>query len=420
MLKTLTLLAMVTATAEAPSPAQPTDVEPTASETGDPNTVSTRFIPGKGLDITSRNNDFRIVTKLFGQVLYTMSHEEKDEEDDTTQSLQIRRARLIFSGHWFGEHNKYNIQLAFSPRDLQFKDGSPTKSPVFDWYLTFDYLRDLSFRLGQYRVPYSRQRRISIAKLQLIDRALANHEFNLDRDIGMDFHSKDFLGLNLLRYNAGVFIGKGRDAYEQADPALLYSARIELLPLGMFDDYVETDLKRRKRPAMSIGAAYAFIDQAEGNKGILGSRPEDGGTTDTHNLTADIMFKVFGISLLSEFFYRKGKRNYGDATIIDDSGTEIPAPREDPRDGLGWFAQVGWLVPVIPVELSARYSQVHPVGDQTSLGRGDEVGGGINWQIFGNSIKLSADYFHIFKDEDKNGLIDNVVDQVRIQLQAGF
>ncbi len=385
-----------------------------STENEEPTGARVRFTPGKGLDITSNDGDFRLVTNLFGQVLYTMAY---DEEEEASQSLQIRRARLIFKGHWFGEHNKYTIQLAFSPKDLQFKDGSPTKSPVFDWFLTFDYLRDLTFRFGQYRVPYSRQRRIPVAKLQLIDRALANGEFNLDRDIGFDLLSKNLFGLDFLRYNAGVYIGEGRDAYAQTDLALLYCARLELLPLGLFDDYIEADLERRKKPALSIGAAYSFIDEAKGNKGILGSRPTDEGTTDTHNLTADIMFKAVGLSILAEFFFRKGIREYGDATVIDDTtGAQMPAPREGPRDGIGWFAQTGWVVPVIPLPLAARSSQVHPRGDGTSLLRGDEVGGGINWWFHGPSMKLSADYFHIYRE----GSFSAATDQVRVQFQAGF
>ncbi len=384
------------------------------STVDDDRVTTIHFEPGKGLDIKNGDGSFRLTTKLFGQVLYTMLYAA--EAEDATQSLQIRRARLMFSGNWFGEHNKFKVQLAFSPKDMQFKNGNPTKSPVFDWILIFDHLRDLSIRLGQYRVPYSRQRRIPIAKLQLIDRAIANHEFNLDRDIGFDLHSKNLFGIDLLRYHAGVFIGEGRDAYAQTDLALLYSARIEILPLGIFKDYLGPDLERSRKPRLSIGAAYAFVDKAKGNKGIIGDAPTDGGTTDTHNLTADVMFKIAGVSLLGEVFYRQGRRDFGEATTIDDSGAEVPAPLEAPRDGMGWLAQLGWVVPVIPLELSARYSQVHPTGDETSLTRSDELGGGINWWIFGPSMKLAADYFHIFSDAD----IGAAVDQVRVQIQAGF
>jgi phosphate-selective porin OprO/OprP len=407
MLNTLVIITVLAAATQT-HPKENTP-DPTDANKG----VSAEFEPGKGLDMSSSDGDFRLVTNLAGQVLYTVV---SDEEEETSQSLQIRRARLVFSGHWFGEHNKYYIQFALSPRDLQFKDGNPTKSPVFDWILTFDYLRDFSFRLGQYRVPFSRQRRIPYSKLQLVDRALANFEFNLDRDIGMDFHSNNLLGLDLFRYNAGVFIGEGRDTYEQSDFELLYVARVEVLPLGMFEDYFEADLERRSKPALSIGAAYAFLDKAKGNRGILGSAPSDGGTTDTHNATADLMFKLVGFSLLSEVYYRKGKRDFGDATVIGESGVEVAAPLEDARTGMGWFAQVGWVVPKVPFELAGRYSQVRPVGDHTSLTRSDEVGGGLNWYFFGPSLKLSADYFHTFKEGD----LDNATDQLRVQLQAGF
>jgi phosphate-selective porin OprO/OprP len=400
------------------------DKKATDAETPPP---KIRFAQGNGLSITSGNGRFRLTTNVFAQLLYRAIHQRDDtdrwNEENTEQAFQVRRARLIFGGHLYNRHNKFYLQLAFSPIDMQLTDGTVTKTPIFDWFFRFDYLRDLTFQIGQYRVPYSKQRRIPYAKLQFVDRTRANFEFNLDRDIGFSFRSGDFLGLKLLRYHAGVFIGEGRDGYGAADFGMLFCGRIEIHPLGLFGDYIEADLKRRKRPGLAIGAAYAYLGNAKRNRGILGRVPSDGGTTDTHNATADLMFKIAGVSIFSEFYYRKGQRTFGDATIEDETGQVVLEPREDPRDGLGWFAQLGWVVPVIPLEVVGRYSQVHPLGDSSlnpdedQVGeRGDEVGAGINWYIFGPSMVLSADYHHWFD----RGTIDTGSDSIRLSFQAGF
>ncbi len=393
----------------APPPPPPIEPEPEAPEPR-PHVTAT-YTPGKGLAVHSLDGRFKVNTKLFGQVLYTFVN---DNDGHNSQSLQIRRARLLFSGFAFGEHNKYFVQLAFSPKDMQWQDGAPTKSPVFDWYFTFDHLRDLTFQIGQYRVPYSRQRRIPISKLQFIDRTLANFEFNLDRDIGFHFSSKDLFGLGLLRYYAGVFIGEGRDGYAETDTNFLYNARIEILPLGLFDDYLEADLERRKTPALSIGAAYAFLDEAKGDQGILGSMPIDGGTTDMHNLTADLMFKIAGVSILGEFFWRDGQRkeqSFGDVQIL-----ESEVAQTAPRDGIGYFAQAGWVVPKIPLEIVARYSALRHLKKSSTLDDGDEIGAGIAYYIFGPALKVSADYHHTWY----LGELDEANDQVRLEFQAGF
>lgn len=398
--------------------------DPPAS-TPDGNTATSAFQPGKGLEIHSADKAFKLNIKLFAHVLYTatggtgpLSTTKTRDIDNYQQSFEVRRARLVFSGNFFGEHNQYYVQLAFSPKDMQFKNGAPSKSPIFDWYFKFDYLRDLTLQVGQYRIPYSKQRQLPYANLQFIDRSLGNFEFNLDRDIGCDLRSDDFLGLGLLRYRVGVFIGEGRDGVAATDFGMLYVARVELLPLGIYKDNSEADLERRVKPGLAIGAAYAFAHDAKRDRGILGNAPDDEGATDIHNATVDIALKVAGISVFSEFYMRQGWRHYGDGTVIDDvTGDEIPAPHTPPRNALGWFGQLGYVLPWAPLEPVFRYSQVHPYRTDTSIGdRVDEVGGGLNWYIEGSAMALKADYHHRFSGGD----LGDGTHELRLSFQAGF
>ncbi|MBL4683536.1 MAG: hypothetical protein JKY37_03015, partial [Nannocystaceae bacterium] len=348
------------------------------------------------------------------QFRYTLENE--DESGDTSHGLQIRRARLQFKGHVFNKHNKFKTEFALSPRDMGF-DGSVThRTPILDWYFDFDYFRDLTVRIGQAKVPYSRQRVVSSGDLQLVDRSLANGEFNLDRDIGIDIRSKDFRGLDKLRYYAGVFFGEGRDQYQPSNFEMFYLARVEVLPLGMFKDYKEADFKRSLHPRVALGAAYAFVDGAVGNRGVRGSTPSDGGTTDYHNVTADVVFKIAGFSLFSDVFFRQGRRNFGEAVVVGDMGLEMPAARELARNGLGWSATAGYLIPRLPLEFAARYSQVNPLGDATSLSRKDEVGGGTSYYFAGHPLKLQLDYFAQYGD----GQLKHSDHIIRLQLQAAF
>ena len=129
-----------------------------------------------------------MVTRLRAQQRYTLI----DNEEGVSHGFQLRRARLMFKGNVFGEHNSYKFELAVSPKDMGLKpEGTISKSPLLDWYFHFSQIRDLNLRMGQYKVPYSRQRVVSSGNLQMVDRSLANGEFNLDRDVGMDIRSKD-------------------------------------------------------------------------------------------------------------------------------------------------------------------------------------------------------------------------------------
>src|SRR5690606_7180699 len=111
---------------------------PTSSEREREPAVRTTFEPGEGIDWTRTDDRFSLGIGLLAQLLYTIDHDVP--ADDTSQSFQIRRARVIFDGHVFGPHNRFYVQLAVSPRDLEVQDGRPTRTPIFDWYAEFDHI----------------------------------------------------------------------------------------------------------------------------------------------------------------------------------------------------------------------------------------------------------------------------------------
>ncbi len=369
------------------------------------------YQPASGLRIESDDGAFAISPGAWLQALYTLAF----EEGKASQGLELRRARVVLSGHAFGKDNRLFLQLGLSPADLQVGTAGVRRSPLFDAYLEFTQLRDLSLRVGQYRVPFSRQRVMAFANLALVDRAPVNFEFNLDRDIGFHLFSPDFLGLGLLRYQLGAFLGEGRDARTGQDFGLLYVARIEALPLGTFDDYSEVDLERSAQPRISLGIGYAFLDRAKGNRGILGPAPTDGGTTDFHHLTADALFKQRGVTVLVEAHYRNGRRAFGSTTLTDAAGMSTLAPREAARDGYGWFVQVGSVLGTLPLDAVARYGQVRGVGS-SSLQAADDLGTGLAWSPGVRRFRVQADYSRRFTLGDFRA----GVDEVRLSARLGI
>ena len=373
-------------------------------------TTSAKFTPGKGVSL--RSTDGRFVLNLSLRTGFQYTVQQPHDGAPLKHGLELRRLRTVFWGNVFGLHNQYFIQLALAPRELQLRDGTPHSHPAWDVYMQFDHLRDLTLRIGMYRPQYSRERLIQDINPLLVDRSLANAEFNLDRDIGLDLRSEDFLGLGRLRYFAGVFMGEGRNAEGLGDGGLLYTGRIDVLPLGLFDDYDAADLSRAKKLRMSFGAAYAYIDRAHADRGVLGNAPADGGTTDMHNATADALVKFAGLYLEGGWLWRRGTRNPGDA--VDDAGDPIPTAA--PRNGHGYFAQLGFLLPHTYLEPAVRISQVFAQGSDTALGDSSEVGGGLNYYLAGHNLKLQLDYFRLWKDD----ALRQGTDQLRVQLQVAF
>ena len=154
----------------------------------------------------------------------------------------------------WGKHNKFKAELA-APRDVSneavdFDETTstiPTSSrhrlcwigtPSSPTSVTCDSVSVSTSCLSV--VNGSSHPEIAVGRL--FDR---NAEFTLDRDLGLDIRSKDLFGLDKLRYYAGVYIGEGRNTSNKTigagDQGLLYIGRVEIMPLGSFDDYSEAD-----------------------------------------------------------------------------------------------------------------------------------------------------------------------------------
>lgn len=383
----------------------------------------TRWRPGIGIEVSSADKRFSLQFNAFAQMLATVRHTAEVPAMGETAavaahndlSLAFRRARLIFGGNLFSPNIKYKIQLTASPIELGWKNGSITRSPILDWYFTFDRLRDATFQVGQYKVPYNHQRMLRVTGMQFVDRSAANNEFTMDRDIGLDIRSKDVAGLGHLRYYAGVYLGDGIALYGPSDFGLAYVGRVEVLPFGQYDDLEEGDHDRALKPRMLIGGAFAYIDRDPHDQhGFGGQIPADGGKTSTLNATADLNFRYAGLSVESAFFWRKATKRIA-GTNVDAMGNPI-APVA-PRNGLAYFVQAGYMLPRLPLELGARWGQIKGQGTpvQTSLLDQNELGGVFNYYFARHWFKLQLDYLHLWNAEIRYG-----TDQVRLQLQAMF
>ena len=374
-----------------------------------------RYTPGNGVTLRSQDGRFALNFAMWAQLLFTGRHEQTPGpgQSGRTASLELRRARIVLQGHVFTPRLKYYAHLMFAPKDLGLKDGAPTRAPIFQWYFTLTRLANAQLQAGFFFVPYARQRLTPLPRVQFADNSTASYEFTLDQDMGLQVASPDVAGLGLLRYYAGVFMGDGYDWYKPGDLGFTYMGRIELLPLGMFEDYNEPDFERSPRPKLSLGAAYAFSDRDHRTRSIAGAGFVDGGTMSAHNLTGDLMFKWAGLSVLADVYWRRGWRQSGG--LRDEQG--LPLAVQAARNGLGWTAQMGIFVPRTRLEATARTAGVRaPRTGASSLARLDELGAGLNYYFFRHAVKLQADYIHTRGPALPTGRSE----QVRVQMQLMF
>ncbi len=366
--------------------------------------------PSKGISLGPESDRVGLTINARVQPRYVLEHEAHVDH----QSFQIRRARIKFKGHLFGQKNRFYVQLGFSPADmvggLVSEEGSPRRVPLRDARLEFNHLSWARVWLGQMKVPFSRERLVSDANLDMIDRSLLNREFNMDRDIGVQVRAEEVAGF--LGYSLGVFSGQGRNVIETTSPAISITARLQFDLFGSLDWSTEGDLQRTPTPAASLGLAYAYHGHAPGDQGVHGARPSDGGTTDLEEIAVDFVLKAHGLALEAAAIGRTGIRHPGTVT----------AALAVPRNGWGTMLQLGWLLPKTHLEIVGRCSGIVPLvvhGEPTSLQPAWEATAGMNYYLGGHDLKIEFDFTRSWEAATEPGSVADS-SMARLQFQTAI
>jgi hypothetical protein len=398
------------AAVELASPTAPPEEEE-AEEEEDP-TPPVAVAWGRGLTFHSDDDLFSM--QIRGRVqLQAFVESGVSASDPASVDFMIRRARLVFRGHFLSANLEYYVQLGMAPRDME----PDLLVPVRDANIAWTGLRDLSLRVGVMKVPFSRERVISSSALQLVDRSIVNAELSLDRDNGIQLYSNDLFGLGgYLGYQLGVFGGDGRLRVNN-DLGLLYVARVQVQPFGRFDDQLsEADLTREERLRLSVGGGFAYNEDTNRRRRT---------TTDFYQLArfsyfhaeADLILKYAGFSLQSEFLWRQVD-GPAQQTNLDPMMTEVT---ETSGNAMGWFVQAGYLFDFAPVEIAARVADIYPNGPTSAVHASREVTLGFNWYPMGHDLKLQLDGSYLASERVSGGVTTlQERFQARLQAQAYF
>lgn len=355
--------------------------------------------PGKGFTLHTADDAFTMNVKGRMQIRSTV-WVPTEEGEEPVDEIIVRRARLSLSGHAYDEDLTYLMQLAFSNRD----EESDLPRPLLDAWVDYGKVRDLQIRVGQQLVPFSRARINSSSSLGLVDRSVTVSELNLDRDVGVMFHSDDLGGVGgRLGYGVGVFGGDGRNRLGEGF-GLLTAGRVVIRPMGEFDDMVEADLERRSSPKLAIGFSGGYNLNSNRARSTS-STVYEVATFDYLNAGADLMFKWHGVDLSGEFLYRQADQ---DSSTDPDTGLE-----EFSRSGYGWYAQAGEML-TKKLMVGERFGQLVPFeGTDPEFTEEQELGGGLTYFLHGHALKTSADWFYLFGEEMAGG-----EHQARLELQV--
>lgn len=364
---------------------------------------------GQGLKVNG--DDFSLQVRARAQ-LRAAVFVPGEEGADPEAAAMVRRLRLVMTAKNPSRNLQLSLQLGFAPRDME----SDLMVPLYDAVATWTPLRDLGVRAGQMKVPFNRESVVSSSALQFVDRSVNNATLNLDRDIGVQLFSDDLFGIGgRLGYQLGVYNGDGRNRVV-GDTGFLYVARVDVRPLGTFEDInAQADLGRKRPPRLDLGVAAAR------NIGTVRARSTSGDTLDvpfTYDHGAvDLVFKAKGFSLHGEAIVRRATETSARATL--DDGTEVTATS---GSAWGWSAQAGYVFPG-GWEPVVRYATVMPmaaldgraVPDEPAVPSETEARAGLNWYVQGHDLKVQLDAGLLGGDAHPDGDVE-----VRLQSQLFF
>ena len=352
---------------------------------------------GKGIfNLKGEDNSWSMNMSARMQFLGTSTWSSRNNGlSDQETSMLVRRARLKFGGFAFTPKLKYKIELGLSNRDISGASVYTSNAPryILDAVLKWNFHENFVLWVGQTKLPGNRERVVSSANMQLVDRSLLNSRFNIDRDMGVQLRHHFNVSDNFVVKEAfSIAQGEGRNVTTGNLGGLQYTARVEVLPFGNFTskgDYSGGDLKREENLKWALAASYDFNNNAVKNRSNQGSyMNNDVGFYQTNitTLFVDTMLKYKGFSFMGEYALRDAKdplAKNSDNTLTGDkvlTGNSLNLMT-------GYLLKNNW-------EVSGRYTNV--TYDQF-LGKGAEnqYTFGISKYIAGHKLKVQTDLSYL-------------------------
>ena len=320
-----------------------------------------------------------------------------DFNDGENSVFKINRARLKVGGHAYKPWLKYYWEYELGRGNL------------LDFRVMIERWKWLNVKIGQWKIEYTRERRISSGAQQLVDRSILNRSFTVDRQQGVELYGRlEGRGAADVSYWAAVLTGAGRAATDNDDKNLMYFGRLQWNLLGDVLGFGGTsDLVIHQKPEALIAFSAVtnrspFTRFSSSGGGFLTDfEQQEPGQYRINQGNIETAFVYKGFSWQSEVHHKE---------ILD----KLNGGRTQLR---GYYAQAGYFAHQAiswwpkQLEVAARYANFNPDIDQPITL--DEVSLAFNWFFNGHRNKLTAEVSS-FDYENADNTLEN---ELRFRLQ---
>ncbi|NOG83240.1 MAG: hypothetical protein HND49_05405 [Planctomycetes bacterium] len=213
----------------------------------------------------------------------------------------------------------------------------------------------------------------------MIDRSLAQDEFNMNRQIGAQISGKTHN--KQLEYYLGMFNGNNRNESANGDTRHMYIARLSWSNPGGYGKGIgeqEADVAWSEKPLYHVSAAISFDDASDLEFTLRDGNRVSSDDVDRTHLVGEYGFKYKGFSSNAEVYWSKAH---------DIGGKDIA--------NSGFFVQGGYFIIPHRFEVAGRYSYVD-YDEQLKDDALQEVALGLNWYFERHhNNKLQFNYVNV-------------------------
>ena len=344
----------------------------------------------KGIELRTKDDKFLFQLQSRFQFRFSTPYDSDpltydDYSQDAQTTFKINRARLKIGGHAFEPWLKYYWEYELS------------QSNLLDFRIMIEKWEWMSFKVGQWKTEFTRERFISSGEQQMVERSLINRPFTVDRQIGVEVygHLKG-AGIADFNYWAAALTGTGRGSTINDDSNLMYFGRAQWNFLGRFLDFEGGDLEFHEKPtpiiafsAITNRSPYTRFSQA------------GGGSLEGYENGLPGQYRVNQWNLESAFMYRgfSWQSEWHTKEIIDKLNNDNTTTLK------GYYVQAGYFFHNVfdwwpkHLEMAGRHAAYRP-DNSIRQNLQDETTLAFNWFFKGHKNKLTSEVSY-FSFQDK-------------------
>jgi hypothetical protein len=339
-----------------------------------------------------------------------------DQEGNTAQ-FNFRRNRIALMGKYGNVVGLY-VQTEFLEDQnitaLTVTDsGSTSDFSILDAVIRFDFDNRFHVYVGKFKYNLSRENLEACEMPLTLDRSLfIRAPFVSTRDKGVAIWGNFFK--DRFQYRIDVMNGRLPTTASAPEPksAFRYSGRAHVTLLDPEKNYGYRGTYLGEKKVLTLGAAYQYEPDA-----AFADTVAQAGAKDYKGWTADLFFEY----PLEDVGTATFSAAYEDIDIGDAYKGANPDPDAIGLNGEknGYYVKAGYMLPTLPLQFFGRYEKwrfasLNGIFDQEI----SWYGGGANYYIWGQNLKLTAEYAHT--DFDKEDATSRNFNTMVTQLQIIF